>query len=138
MISGFLRELKRRRVLRTALLYVVGLWIALQAAEVLSEAGLPPSAMRNPLIILSFGLPLALIIGWFFDITMESAGKTGPLGEGVPTEGRFFALFRSDAGVLRQHPRFRKLVVESGLLDYWRKWGWSDYCEPDEESFRCG
>jgi TolB-like protein len=82
VISGFLRELKRRRVLRTALLYVVGSWIALQVAEVLSEAGLPPSAMRNLLIILSFGLPLALIIGWFFDITMEGARKTGPLGEG--------------------------------------------------------
>ena len=82
MISGFLRELKRRRVLRTALLYVVGSWIALQAAEVLSEAGLPPSAMRNLLIILSFGFPLALVIGWFFDITIEGARKTGPLKEG--------------------------------------------------------
>jgi tetratricopeptide (TPR) repeat protein len=59
------------------------------------------------------------------------------LGEGVPTEGRFFALFHADAGVLRQHPRFRKLVVDSGLLEYWRKWGWSDYCEPEGKSFRC-
>jgi tetratricopeptide (TPR) repeat protein len=59
------------------------------------------------------------------------------LGDGVPTEVRFFPLFHADAGVLRQHPRFRKLVVESRLLDYWRKWGWSDYCEPDGESFRC-
>ena len=38
----FLRELKRRRVLHTASIYVVGAWIALQVVEVLSEAGLPP------------------------------------------------------------------------------------------------
>jgi hypothetical protein len=55
----------------------------------------------------------------------------------IPTEQRFFAFFLPDASVLRQHPRFRELVVESGLLEYWRKWGWSDYCEPDGDSFRC-
>jgi TolB-like protein len=82
MITGFLRELKRRRVLRTASLYVVGAWIALQVVEVLSEAGLPPSSMRNLLIILSFGFPLALVTGWFFDISPEGIEKTGPLKEG--------------------------------------------------------
>jgi tetratricopeptide (TPR) repeat protein len=55
----------------------------------------------------------------------------------VPTEARFFPLFFHDAGVLRQHPRFREMVTESGLLEYWQEWGWSDYCEPDGDSFRC-
>ena len=76
---GFLRELKRRRVLHTASLYVLGSWIALQVVEVLSEAGLPPSTMRNLLVGLSFGFPLALVIGWFFDISAEGIEKTGPL-----------------------------------------------------------
>ena len=80
--QGFLRELKRRRVLHTASLYVLGAWIALQVVEVLSGAGLPPSTMRNLLIILSFGFPLALIVGWFFDISKEGVVKTGPLKEG--------------------------------------------------------
>jgi len=86
-MTGFLRELKRRRVLHTASLYVVGAWIALQVVEVLSGAGLPPSAMRNLLIILSFGFPLALVVGWFFDISKEGIVKTGPLkdGEQLPT-----------------------------------------------------
>jgi len=79
---GFLRELKRRRVLHTASLYVVGAWIALQIVEVLSGAGLPPSTMRNLLIVLSFGFPVALIAGWFFDISKEGIVKTGPLKEG--------------------------------------------------------
>jgi TolB-like protein len=82
VIGRFLRELKRRRVLNTAFLYVIGAWIALQVVEVLSGAGLPPSTMRNLLIILSFGFPLALIVGWFFDISTEGIKKTGPLKEG--------------------------------------------------------
>ena len=81
-MGRFLRELKRRRVLNTAFLYVVGAWIALQVVEVLAGAGLPPTAMRNLLIILSFGFPLALITGWFFDISTDGIKKTGPLKEG--------------------------------------------------------
>jgi TolB-like protein len=81
-LTSFLRELKRRRVLRTASLYVVGAWVALQVVEVLSGAGLPPSTMRNLLIILSFGFPVAIIAGWFFDISKDGISKTGPLGEG--------------------------------------------------------
>jgi hypothetical protein len=57
--------------------------------------------------------------------------------EDMPTEVRYFPLFLPDAVSLRQNPRFRQLVVESGLLDYWRQWGWSDYCQPDGDSFRC-
>jgi hypothetical protein len=79
---GFLRELKRRRVLHTASLYVLGAWVALQVVEVLSGAGLPPSTMRNLLILLSFGFPLALIFGWFFDVSTEGIVKTGPLRQG--------------------------------------------------------
>ena len=53
-----------------------------------------------------------------------------------PTEA-FMMFFRADAAVLRQTDYFRRRVVETGLLDYWRKWGWSDYCRPDRESFVC-
>ena len=54
------------------------------------------------------------------------------------TELQFFAFFLPEATVLRQHPRFRRHVRESGLLDYWREWGWSDYCEPvGEDDFHC-
>jgi TolB-like protein len=87
---GFLRELKRRRVLHTASLYVLGAWVALQVVEVLAGAGLPPSTMRNLLILLSFGFPLALIIGWFFDISKEGIVKTGPLKQGEQLPGLKF------------------------------------------------
>ena len=81
--GNFLRELKRRRVLNTAFLYVTGGWVALQVVKVLSEARLPPTTMRNLLILLSFGFPLVLIIDWFFDISKEGIVRTGPLKEVV-------------------------------------------------------
>jgi len=55
----------------------------------------------------------------------------------VPTEAEFIMFFMSETAPLRQTEYFRRLVVESGLVDYWREWGWSDYCRPDEESFIC-
>jgi len=54
------------------------------------------------------------------------------------TELQFFLFFWPDAANARQHPRFRALVKDSGLLDYWRQWGWADACEPmGEDDFRC-
>jgi tetratricopeptide (TPR) repeat protein len=53
------------------------------------------------------------------------------------TETRYFLFFQQDAQALRQTERFRQLVVEEGLLDYWREWGFSDYCRPDGDSFVC-
>jgi tetratricopeptide (TPR) repeat protein len=55
----------------------------------------------------------------------------------APSEAQFLLFFQADSGILRQTEHFRNLVVESGLLDYWRKWGWSDYCRPDGDSFVC-
>jgi hypothetical protein len=56
----------------------------------------------------------------------------------VLTEARWFFFFDAEAIVFRQHPGFREMVVEDGLLDYWREVGWSDYCEPvGEDDFRC-
>jgi len=53
------------------------------------------------------------------------------------TEQRFGFFFQQDAQALRQTEKFRQLVVEEGLLDYWREWGFSDYCRPDGDSFTC-
>jgi tetratricopeptide (TPR) repeat protein len=55
----------------------------------------------------------------------------------APTETKFILFFLPDAGRLRQDPRFRQLIVDSGLFDYRKEWGWSDYCRADGESFQC-
>jgi len=78
----FLRELKRRRVLHTASIYVVAAWVALQVVEVLSEAGLPPGTMRNLLALLTLAFPAVLVAGWYFDISSEGITRTQPLADG--------------------------------------------------------
>ena len=56
----------------------------------------------------------------------------------VPMEARWFPFFFPDARALRQHPGFREMAMEQGMLEYWQQVGWSDYCEPvGEDDFRC-
>jgi TolB-like protein len=88
-VRRFLGELRRRRVLNTAWFYVIGGWLVLQVAEVLQDM-LPPATMRWLLVALAGGYPLALIVGWFFDISAEGIRRTPPLppDAGVP-ESRF-------------------------------------------------
>jgi len=37
----------------------------------------------------------------------------------------------------RQDPRFTELVIEHGLVDYWREHGWPDACHPAGDSVIC-
>ena len=69
---SFYEELKRRNVVKAAVLYVVASWLILQIADVLFDAmDLPSTWVRLVLAILILGLPLALIFSWVFEITPE-------------------------------------------------------------------
>jgi TolB-like protein len=79
-VIGFLRELRRRRVFRVAGLYVVGVWLLLQVADILFPAwGIPDAAMRYLLWAALLGFPLALAFGWVFDVTAEGIRRTQPV-----------------------------------------------------------
>jgi TolB-like protein len=39
-------------------------------------------------------------------------------------------LWQSESAPLRKTERFRKFVRDSGLVDYWRAYGWADVCRP--------
>jgi len=58
-------------------------------------------------------------------------------GKGFPNEVVFTNLWHLDAAAMRRDRRFRELVVETGLLDYWKEWGWADLCRPEGDSFAC-
>ena len=65
-------ELKRRNVLRMAVLYVVAAWLVMQVAGVLIDLGaLPEWAGPWVLAALAIGLPIALAVSWFYEITPE-------------------------------------------------------------------
>lgn len=68
----FLAELKRRNVIRTAILYAVASWLLLQVAELLFDAmELPAAWLRLVLALLILGFPLVLLFSWVFELTPE-------------------------------------------------------------------
>ena len=69
---GLISELRRRNVLRMAALYVVAAWLIMQVAEVVVTLGaLPGWAGQALLVVLAVGLPIALVISWFYELTPE-------------------------------------------------------------------
>jgi TolB-like protein len=70
------RELKRRNVIRVALLYLVASWLILQVADVgISLLGLPVSTGRIVFLFLAIVFPLVLIFSWVFEITPEGVKR---------------------------------------------------------------
>lgn len=80
------QELKHRRVMRVATLYLILCWPVIQVADILSPAlDLPPEAMRNLLIVFAVGFPIALTLSWLFDLNRSGIVRsTGPSAEGDP------------------------------------------------------
>ncbi len=75
----FLKELRRRRVLRVAGLYVVAIWLVMQIADIVFPAwGIPDAAIRYLLWAGLLGFPVALAFGWIFQLTPEGIRRTRP------------------------------------------------------------
>ncbi len=69
---SFYDELKRRNVVRAAVLYFIASWLILQVADVLFDAmELPAVWVRLVVAILILGFPLALIFSWVYEMTPE-------------------------------------------------------------------
>jgi TolB-like protein/thioredoxin-like negative regulator of GroEL len=72
VIVRLISELKRRNVLRMAVLYAVAAWLVMQVAEVLiGLADLPAWLGTATLAVLAVGFPIALIVSWFYELTPE-------------------------------------------------------------------
>lgn len=77
--SGFVAEARRRRVFRTGGLYIVGAWALLQVADLALESlGLPGELLRYFWYAAFAGFPIALIFGWYYEITADGIRKTLP------------------------------------------------------------
>jgi TolB-like protein len=65
-------ELRRRNVLRMAVLYVIAAWLIMQVTEVVKDlASLPGWVGPTVLGLLAIGFPIALIFSWFYELTPE-------------------------------------------------------------------
>ena len=76
-MTGFFEELRRRKVYRVAIAYVVGSWALAQGlAQVLPVFDIPNSAIRGVIALLLVGFPVALVLAWMFDITPTGIQRT--------------------------------------------------------------
>jgi TolB-like protein/lipoprotein NlpI len=85
-LSRVVAEARRRRVFRTAGLYVVGAWVLLQVADLaLGSLDLPDSLLRFFWIAAFVIFPFALVFGWYFDVTADGIRRT-PRSDVAPPE----------------------------------------------------
>ena len=85
---SFFDELKRRKVFRVAIAYVVGAWVIAQGAELVADSFLAPAwVMQMTLTLLALGLPVSLIISWVFDITPDGIKRSRDIDTSQPTLG---------------------------------------------------
>src|SRR3989440_1229108 len=76
-MSGFFEEVKRRKVYRVAVAYVIAAGGIIQLASAAFPAWeLPNWSLRLVIAVLLIGFPIALILAWAFDITREGIVTT--------------------------------------------------------------
>jgi TolB-like protein len=79
---SFLTELKRRKVVRVALVYAVVAWGVAQVADLaVSTFGAPEWVMQVLVVLLLLGLPIAVVLAWAFEVTPDGVRRT----TGAPT-----------------------------------------------------
>ncbi len=89
LVSGFFNELKRRKVYRVAVAYVIAAGGIIQLASAVFPAWeLPNWALRLTVVLLLIGFPLALVLAWAFDVTSQGIRATPVAGGGTGTSHR--------------------------------------------------
>jgi TolB-like protein/Flp pilus assembly protein TadD len=76
-MTGFFDEVKRRKVYRVAAAYMIAAGGAIQLASAAFPAWeLPNWALRLVIVVLLLGFPIALMLGWAYDITPQGVRAT--------------------------------------------------------------
>jgi TolB-like protein/Flp pilus assembly protein TadD len=105
-VYGFFSELKRRKVYRAAAAYSVGAWALIQfAATIFPVWDLPIWTLRLVIVVALVGFPIALLLGWAFEITSTGIQQTresvepGPESE-IESRGRKSLLLLAAVGLM--------------------------------------
>ncbi len=100
-MSGFFEELKRRKVYRVAIAYIVASWALAQGiAQVFPVFDIPNSRIRVVILLLLIGFPIALVLAWIFDITPSGIERTSTAQPArVPARRRRNVIWLGIAGI---------------------------------------
>ena len=70
--GGLIEELKRRKVVRVAVVYAATGFVVLQAADImLPRLGVPDWAMSLVVVLTVLGFPIALVLTWALEVTPD-------------------------------------------------------------------
>jgi TolB-like protein/Tfp pilus assembly protein PilF len=87
-MSGFFEEIKRRKVYRAAVAYIVVAGGVIQLASAVFPAWeMPAWALRLVIVLLLVGFPIALILAWVLEVTPEGI-RTTPAPPAAPRRRR--------------------------------------------------
>ena len=76
-MNGYFEELKRRKVFKVAIAYIVGAWILTQIADATFEPlNLPDWSTSLVLWLLILGFPLAVFLAWALEVTPDGIKRT--------------------------------------------------------------
>ena len=69
-------QLKKRKVVRIALAYIIVGWLLMQVGEVAFEGlGVPSWSLSLLIVLLLLGFPIALILAWAYEVTPQGVRK---------------------------------------------------------------
>lgn len=92
--DGFLGEMKRRKVVRVAVVYGAVAFAEVQAADIaFPRIPLPDWTVSLVVWLAILGFPIALVLGWAFDMTPDGVKRTpAEVPERVVSSGRWMSL----------------------------------------------
>ena len=97
--KNFFAELKRRNVIRAAILYLGGVWALAQGISQLGPSvGAPEWATRWFLVAAAIGFPFWIAFAWFYEFTPEGLKRESEIDRG-------------EFGAFRQAGAFRLLFL---------------------------
>jgi TolB-like protein len=74
---SFWNELKRRKVVRVAIVYAATAFAVLQAADImLPQMGVPEWGLSLVVALVVLGFPIALVLGWALEVTPDGIKRT--------------------------------------------------------------
>jgi adenylate cyclase len=81
-VVRFLSELRRRRVIRVAVVYAVAGWIVIEVASTMFPGlNLPAWTVTLVIALVVLGFPIAFLMGWMFDLGPGGVQRTDPATE---------------------------------------------------------
>ncbi len=85
----FVKELSRRKVIRTGAAYLLVAWLVVQVADILLETFAAPEwVMRALVIALAAGFVVAVALSWIYDVTSRGVERTGETAAASNLRGR--------------------------------------------------